>query len=97
MKNSLYLALITLVLTACGGSNQGSLDNLIAEGDLDALRTKKKEISDQQKALVKDIATLDSVIALKSGIERLPLVSTLTVKAEQFDHYLELQGCSYLS
>jgi len=92
MKNSLYLALITLVLTACGGSNQGSLDNLIAEGDLDALRTKKKEISDQQKALVKDIATLDSVIALKSGIERLPLVSTLTVKAEQFDHYLELQG-----
>ncbi len=92
MKNSLYLALITLVLAACGGSNQGSLDNLIAEGDLDALRTKKKEISDQQKALVKDIATLDSVIALKSGVERLPLVSTLTVKAEQFDHYLELQG-----
>jgi len=92
MKNSFYVVVTTLILAACGSKTQGSLDNLIAEGDLEALRTKKKEISDQQKALVKDIALLDSIIAVKSGTERLPLVSTLTAKAQHFDHFLELQG-----
>jgi len=92
MKNSFYVVVTTLILAACGSKTQGSLDNLIAQGDLEALRTKKKEISDQQKALVKDIALLDSIIAVKSGTERLPLVSTLTAKAQHFDHFLELQG-----
>jgi len=35
---------------------------------------------------------LDSVIALLDSNEKLPLVTTITVEAENFMHYLELQG-----
>lgn len=92
MKNILYVSIMTLVLSACGGSGEKSVGDLIAEGNLETLRTKKTELSEKQKELETQIQLLDSVIAEKNGDERLPLVTTITAKADQFDHYLELQG-----
>ncbi len=80
------------ILSSCGEGKELSVSDLIATGDLETLRAKKTEISDQQRAIEKDLKILDSVIAAKSGVEKLPLVTTLTAKAEKFDHFLELQG-----
>ncbi len=91
MKKLLYLITATLVLSACGGKEQ-SVDDLIAEGKLEALREKKTEVSDQQKQIEANIRKLDSAIALKSGEEKLPLVNTITAEFQRFDHFLELQG-----
>ncbi len=91
MKKLLYLITATIVLSACGGKEQ-SVDDLIAEGKLEALREKKTEVSDQQKQIETNIRKLDSAIALKSGEEKLPLVNTITAEFQKFDHFLELQG-----
>jgi len=79
-------------MVSCGGGNEQSVSDLIASGDLETLRAKKTEISDQQKELASNIKLLDSAIALKSGEEKLPLVTTIMAEAKKFDHYLELQG-----
>ncbi|MGC1515294.1 MAG: efflux RND transporter periplasmic adaptor subunit [Maribacter sp.] len=92
MKNISYFLIFTLLLASCGGSSDQSVNDLIAEGNLETLRTKKNEISERYKSLGNDIRQLDSVIAIKSGEGNLPLISTITAKAEKFDHFLELQG-----
>ncbi len=91
MKKILYLITATIVLSACGGK-EPSVDDLVAQGDLESLRTKKSEVSDQQKQIEANIRKLDSAIALKSGEENLPLVNTITAEFQKFDHFLELQG-----
>lgn len=89
----IFLTLITLLLVMSCGNNQGkSIDELISEGDLKAIRAKKSEISEQQKVLEEEAKKLDSVIAKLGGEEKLPLVTTITAKNQSFVHYLELQG-----
>ncbi|QLG45111.1 efflux RND transporter periplasmic adaptor subunit [Costertonia aggregata] len=92
MKNILYLLGITILLHACGGSGETSVEDLVSQGDLETLRAKKSEISEKQKALETQIKQLDSAIAAKTGEGNLPLVTTITAKADTFDHFLELQG-----
>ncbi len=92
MKNLIYLVLIAVVLSSCGGGNNGSVESIIAGNDLEAIRAKRAEISNQQKALDKEIQSLDSVIAALDDNAKLPLVTTIEAKTEKFDHYLELQG-----
>ncbi|SDD83766.1 RND family efflux transporter, MFP subunit [Pricia antarctica] len=91
MKKIVYLITATIALSACGAKEQ-SVDDLIAAGNLETLRTKKSEVSDQQKQIEANIRKLDSAIALKSGEEKLPLVNTITAEFQKFDHFLELQG-----
>ena len=92
MKNLIYIVTASLIFASCGGNDKTSVADLIAQGDLETLRSKKTEISEQQRAIEEDLKVLDSVIALKSGEEKLPLVTTIKAKAEKFDHFLELQG-----
>jgi RND family efflux transporter MFP subunit len=91
MKKLLYILIATITLSACGDKQQ-SVEDLIAQGDLETLRAKKTEISELQQAIAADIRKLDSVIATKSGEERLPLVNTITAEPQKFQHFLELQG-----
>lgn len=91
MKKLLYVITATFALSACGDKTQ-SVDDLIAQGNIETLRTKKTEVSERQKQIESDIRKLDSAIALKSGEERLPLVNTITAEPQKFDHFLELQG-----
>jgi len=92
MKKILYTAAAALLLLACGSEQGQSIEDLIAQGNLEAIRAKKNEISEQQKALELEAMQLDSVIAILDSYERLPLVTTITVQAQNFLHYLELQG-----
>lgn len=92
MKKIIYALAAILVLIACGSSSEQSIDTLIAEGDLESLRAEKTRISGKQKELESNIRLLDSVIAVKSGEENLPLVTTLVATPKKFDHFLELQG-----
>ena len=91
-KSILTLPLIVLLLAGCGRDSDTSLDGLIAQGDLDALKARKKELYDQQSALSADLKRIDSVIESREGTGKIPLVSTLQVEPSRFEHYLELQG-----
>ncbi|MFD0796091.1 efflux RND transporter periplasmic adaptor subunit [Maribacter chungangensis] len=92
MKNTSYIFILLLLLSSCGDQTAPSVSDLVASGDLEALRARKTEISEKQREFEKNIKLLDSAIATKSGEERLPLVTTITVEAKKFEHFLELQG-----
>lgn len=81
-----------MVLLSCGDTPQGSVEDLIGQGDLNSLRAKKTELSQQQKALNSQLALLDSAIAVLNPDEKLLLVNTLEAVEQEFNHYLELQG-----
>lgn len=92
MKKIIQLSLLIILIASCGDNKDKSVSDIIGEADLETLRAKKTEVSEQQRALEKDLQLLDSVIAVKSGEEKLPLVTTFEAKEEKFDHFLELQG-----
>lgn len=84
--------MFAILLSSCGDNQQKSVEDLITEGDLEALRTKKSELSEQLKTLEEETTKLDSAIAILGGDEKLPLVTTITAKSQNFVHYLDLQG-----
>ncbi|WP_289063643.1 efflux RND transporter periplasmic adaptor subunit [uncultured Zobellia sp.] len=91
MKKILYLATTALLFSTCG-EKEASVSDIISQGNLESIRAKKSELSEKQKSLESELKKLDSVIATMSNDEKLPLVTTVTAKAEKFDHFLELQG-----
>ncbi len=92
MRKICYVLTAAIVLSSCGDKSAASIEDLIAQGDLEAIRAKKTEISGQQKNLETQLQQLDSAIATFAGNEKLPLVTTLAAKVQKFDHFLELQG-----
>ncbi|MDT7829131.1 efflux RND transporter periplasmic adaptor subunit [Pricia sp. S334] len=91
MKTTIPILIAAIILSSCGGKDE-SVDSLIAQGNLESLRAKKSEIADRRKEIDADLRKLDSVIAAKSGAERLPLVNTIAAEPQKFVHFLELQG-----
>ncbi|WP_422349798.1 efflux RND transporter periplasmic adaptor subunit [Flagellimonas sp.] len=92
MKKITYIILTAVVLSSCGGGTQSTVESVLADKNLEAIRGKRAEISAQQKALEKQLHSLDSAIAQLDDQAKLPLVTTILANAEKFDHYLELQG-----
>ena len=93
MKKSLFaLSAALLVLAACGRNSDTSVESLIAQGNLEALKAHKKELVGQQAILNASLKQLDSAIEAKEGVGKIPLVSTLKIEPARFDHFLELQG-----
>jgi RND family efflux transporter MFP subunit len=92
MKNTISIFSIFLLLLSCGSDNNVSIDTLIANGDLNELRSKKTVITEQLKKLNEQVKTLDSVITALDTETKLPLVSTYEVSTQNFQHFLELQG-----
>ncbi|NER13074.1 efflux RND transporter periplasmic adaptor subunit [Leptobacterium flavescens] len=90
----LYISIFaTALLASCGGGgSQTSVEDVIAEGNLKTLKSKKKEIEAEQKALEAKIEALNEAIAQKDTVQKLPLVTTFKAKDTVFHHYLELQG-----
>jgi membrane fusion protein (multidrug efflux system) len=91
MKNIIVILIIAFSLLSCGDGDQ-SVSDIIEQGNLEEIRSKKNEITAQQKLIQTQIKSLDSAIAILGNEEKLPLVNTLTAKKELFNHYLELQG-----
>ncbi|MEM9144062.1 MAG: efflux RND transporter periplasmic adaptor subunit, partial [Bacteroidota bacterium] len=75
----------------CGG-NENSIESVVATKDLDAIRSKRTDITNELKALEDQVKLLDNAIAELDDNAKLPLVSTMTVDTQKFFHYLELQG-----
>ncbi|WP_299159992.1 efflux RND transporter periplasmic adaptor subunit [uncultured Eudoraea sp.] len=92
MKNTLLLILISFLIISCGDGPVKSVETLIAEGNLEAIKLKKQEIAEKQKLLNSELRLLDSVINVKDSNSKLALVTTLKTKEQQFRHYLDLQG-----
>lgn len=86
MKKTIILALLAVVLYACGNKeNAQSVDQLIASKNVTALQTKKT-------ALQAEIAKIEEALATLDVKKEEALVSVLTLKDTVFNHYLDIQG-----
>lgn len=93
MKHHIHLLFLAFLLaTACGEAPETPASELVAEGDLEAIKAKKQALSEQQKTLRSEMALIDSALQALSGKGNIPLVSTREVRTARFEHYLELQG-----
>jgi membrane fusion protein (multidrug efflux system) len=92
MRSILKLIVLSLIIVSCGGNKNESVDSLIAEGNIEALKEKRSALNEEQRTTAMQVKKIDSVLELKSGNKNLPLVSTIVVKDTLFNHYLELQG-----
>lgn len=81
-----------MVFAACGNGTVQSVETLITEGNLEAIKLKKQEITEKQKTLNEELRLLDSVINLQDSNSKLALVSTFKTDEQAFQHYLDLQG-----
>ena len=89
--NHILTLFIAAAIVACGG-NETSISSILAEGDMSTIQEKKKELAAQLRQVEGDIAKLDSAIKANSSDENIPLITALKIEAQDFVHYVELQG-----
>lgn len=92
MKKTLYTLITTFLLVACGGGNNQSVDKLLEEKNLDKIRQKRTEILSQYDAIGEDLKRLDGAIGELDTLQKMPLVTAITVTDTIFKHYIDLQG-----
>ncbi|WP_340066889.1 efflux RND transporter periplasmic adaptor subunit [Ascidiimonas aurantiaca] len=92
MKQTYLILVALLVLTACGGDSKKSVEEIISEGNLEAIRSKKTALTEQYKAVSEQLKKLDEAIDRLDTVKKLQLITVLSVKDTLFNHYVELQG-----
>lgn len=92
MRKIFIISSALLLAISCGENNKKSIETIIEEGNLTAMRTKRAEVVTQQQAIADQLKQLDNAIASLDTVQKLPLVTTIVAKDTLFNHYLELQG-----
>lgn len=92
MKKIYSILVLSLLLVACGSSENGSVSQTIESGDLEAIRSMKTNLTNQLNGIETDLVALEAAIANLDTNENLPLVTTFEVQPQVFNHYLDLQG-----
>lgn len=92
MKQIVAILIGSMVIISCGGEQKESLEQILQSKDLVKIREKRAEIVAEQLEINQKIKQLDAVITAIDTVKNLPNVSTLIVKEESFNHYLDLQG-----
>lgn len=89
----IYLTLISaLVLTSCGGEKGKSVEDIMATNDLETIRQKKTELDASAQNISAQLKQLEAKIKELDPQEKIPLITTFTVKENVFNHFVELQG-----
>ena len=91
MKKIYSLLIIAFLLVSCGNNNQ-SIEDILASNNLEQIRKKKSELSTEQQELASQLELLEAKIKELDPQERIPNISTFTVKEDVFNHFVELQG-----
>lgn len=92
MKNSYLYILIGLFVISCGDKEEKSVKDIIDSGSLSELKEKRQQLNTLQKQYSDQLAMVNERISELDSVKNLPLVTTIKVEKEKFDHYLELQG-----
>ncbi len=92
MKKILTILSTSLLIISCGQNSSKSIEKIIEDGNLQALRAKRTEVVGQQQTIANQLKQIDEAIASLDTIKKLPLVTIIKAKDTLFNHYLELQG-----
>ncbi|MGA9588510.1 MAG: efflux RND transporter periplasmic adaptor subunit [Salegentibacter sp.] len=91
MKRIAVFMIFSFLLISCGNKEK-SVEDVIDEGNLSEIRSKKAELSEQQSELSSKIDKLDEAIKELDPNRNLTLVTTTKVTDALFKHYAEVQG-----
>jgi RND family efflux transporter MFP subunit len=92
MKNIAYIIVLTILLSACSGGNEQSIETLIASDNTKDIQKKKEELVNKHQVLGLQIKQLDEKLERMNPDRNVPLITTIIAKSGKFMHYLELQG-----
>jgi len=93
MKKILYISLLGLLITSCGGdSKNASVDKAIESKNLTTIKTTRAEIQKQYDAIGAELAKLDLAIAELDTLKKSAIVTTAIVNDTIFTHYIDIQG-----
>ncbi|MDB4533641.1 efflux RND transporter periplasmic adaptor subunit [Vicingaceae bacterium] len=92
MKKAVSILTLSVVLFACGGDKEKSVEDVIASNNLEEIRVKKESISALQTTYAEQLELLNAKISELDTNKKIALISTFTAEEEIFNHYLELQG-----
>jgi len=94
-----YISLIIIVLAifACGedktiDTSNTTVERILESKNLDSIKAKKQELNIKQQELNTQIALLNERITALDDNSKLPLITSITTKEEEFNHFIELQG-----
>ena len=91
LKLKIYLALSVSIILGCNQTNN-SFNELLKSNDLEKIELKRKEIVISQQKNFDQLNLIDDKIEELSGLNSYPVVKTIFLKKEKFDHYVDLQG-----
>lgn len=86
------IVISVLVLTSCSKKKEVSVEDVIASQNLEQIRAKKTALDKQQLEISDKIKLLNVEIDKLNTAKKIPLVTTIFAKKQEFIHYLELQG-----
>jgi len=92
MKNIYTLVIGSLLILSCGGNKETTIEDVIASGNLEEIRSRRTEVVTKQQELNDAIKKLDLKIAALDLTKKLPLITAVKIEEKEFNHYLELQG-----
>lgn len=93
MKKIVYISLLGLIITSCGGdAKTASVDKAIESKDLSKIKATRSEIQKQYDVIGAELAKLDLALAELDTLKKMALVTTATVKDTMFTHYIDIQG-----
>ena len=99
MKKVYSLIIISAVVAAAcsrpaeeGTEGAKSVEQVIAEKDIEAIKAKKAEVLSKYEEISADLASLETALSAMDTSKRLPIVTSFKVKNTTFKHYVDIQG-----
>ena len=93
MRKIVSISIISAILIACsGGDKKQSIEDILASKDINTIQTKKDELVNEQQLIAQKIKQLDEELKALSPDRNIPLITTITAEAQEFKHFVELQG-----
>ncbi|MBT6688771.1 MAG: efflux RND transporter periplasmic adaptor subunit [Flavobacteriaceae bacterium] len=91
MKKTLFSFIIFISIIGCNDSGI-SVEKILETNDLNLISQKRKEIIESQQEIYKQLKAINNKIEELNKNSKFPIVETLVLKSEKFNHYVELQG-----
>ena len=92
MKKAISIITLSIVLFACGGNKEKSVEEIVAGNNLEEIRAKRGEIVAKQSTFIAQIEELDAKISQLDTNKKIPLITSVVVQESVFNHFIELQG-----
>lgn len=92
MKKVFFTLILSSFILSCSGNKSESTKDLITSKNLKGLKSQKEKKSKAFNALKNELKQINDAIVDLDPSEKLPLISMLEIKPENFDHYVEIQA-----